>query len=472
MISVAIDGPGGAGKSTIAKAAASRLSFIYVDTGALYRSIGFSALQRGADIADEQAVSAVLPQLNIEIKYVDGAQHVFVNGEDLGDKIRTPEISMAASKVSQYPCVRAFLLDLQRDFAKKYNVIMDGRDIGTVVLPNASLKIYLTASAESRAQRRYKELCEKGESVDYQSVLDDLNRRDYEDTHREIAPLKKADDATLLDTSNMTLDESINSVISMIKAVIDSNNSDNDGDSGNASDSAKQSDENTAHNSENTNSSLKNDDTGLTFKLKTGRNWFTTILKIIVYPIYRLLFWYSVEGKENIPKNGGYIFCSNHISTLDPAFWVIALPRRVHFMAKEELFKNPVFGRLLRALDVFAIKRGSRDMSSLNFASDLVKSGELLGIYPEGTRSKDGKPGRAKSGVAFLANVTGADVIPAAFICKNNKKIVPFRRFKMVIGKPIPHSELAFDTLAKDNLKRVSSRIMSEITAIWEENQF
>ena len=141
-------------------------------------------------------------------------------------------------------------------------------------------------------------------------------------------------------------------------------------------------------------------------------------------------------------------------------------------MAKEELFKNPIGGRFLRALDVFAIKRGSRDMSSINFAADLVKNGELLGIYPEGTRSKDGKPGRAKSGVAFIANATGADVIPAAFICKNNKKIVPFRRFKMVIGKPIPHSEIAFDTVAKDNLKRVSTRIMSDITKIWEENQF
>lgn len=461
MISVAIDGPGGAGKSTIAKAAANSLSFIYVDTGALYRSIGYSAIKLGADIADEAAVTAVLNQLNIEIKYVSGAQHVFVNGEDLGDKIRTPEISTAASKVSQYKSVRAFLLDLQRSFAEKYNVIMDGRDIGTVVLPNATLKIYLTASAESRAQRRYKELCEKGESVDFQSVLDDLNKRDYEDTHREIAPLKKADDAKLLDTSDMSLQESIDSVINMIKAVM------NDDSNGGA-----HKHEHTMPKTESSDGKLKNDDTGLSFELKTGRNWFTTILKIIVYPIYRLLFWYTVEGRENIPKDGGYIFCSNHVSTLDPAFWVIALPRRVHFMAKEELFKNPIFGRFLRALDVFAIKRGSRDMSSINFAADLVKNGELLGIYPEGTRSKDGKPGRAKSGVAFLANATGADVIPAAFICKNNKKIVPFRRFKMVIGKPIPNSELAFDKVAKDNLKRVSTRIMSEITSIWEENQF
>lgn len=460
MISVAIDGPGGAGKSTIAKAAASSLSFIYVDTGALYRSIGYSAISLGVDVADEQAVAAVLPQLNIEIKYVDGSQHVFVNGEDLGEKIRTPEISMAASKVSKYKSVRAFLLDLQRDFAKKYNVIMDGRDIGTVVLPNASLKIYLTASAESRAQRRYKELCEKGESVDYQSVLDDLNCRDYEDTHREIAPLKKADNAKLLDTSNMTLEESINAVIDMIKAVMS--------ECGNG---GKLTNGHTAQTSA-ANETLQNSDTGLTFKLKTGRNWLTTILKIVVYPIYRLLFRYSLEGKENIPKKGGCIFCSNHVSALDPAFWVIALPRRVHFMAKEELFKNPIGGRFLRALDVFAIKRGSRDMSSINFASDLVKNGELLGIYPEGTRSKDGKPGRAKSGIAFIANATGADVIPAAIICKDNKKIVPFRRFKMVIGKPIPHSEIAFDTLAKDNLKRVSTRIMSEITKIWEENQF
>ena len=215
MISVAIDGPGGAGKSTIAKAAASRLSFIYVDTGALYRSIGFSALQRGADIADEQAVSAVLPQLNIEIKYVDGAQHVFVNGEDLGDKIRTPEISMAASKVSQYPCVRAFLLDLQRDFAKKYNVIMDGRDIGTMILPDAQLKIYLTASTAARAKRRYLELQEKGETCSLEEIEKDMEERDYRDMHRKTAPLRQAEDAVLVDSSDMTIQQ----VVERIKAL-------------------------------------------------------------------------------------------------------------------------------------------------------------------------------------------------------------------------------------------------------------
>lgn len=485
MVSVAIDGPGGAGKSTIAKAAAKQLQYIYVDTGALYRSIGWYSLQNGADLSNPDAVILLLGSLKIEIKYIDGAQRVLVNGEDVSDKIRTPEISMAASKVSAIPKVREFLLDLQRDFAKKHNVIMDGRDIGTVVLPNATLKIFLTASAQSRAKRRYDELCEKGENVSFDEVLSDLNARDYADTHREIAPLKQADDAVLMDTSELTLQQSIDKVISLIKSAENGNNEKNSGDKsdndGNAAGSGKITEKKVRYNAPKSDApkninpneeTMKNADTGLTFKIKTGRNKFATVLKIILYPIYRLLFWYSVKGKENLPKKGGYIFCSNHVSTLDPAFWVIVLPRRIHFMAKEELFKNKIFGRFLRAIDVFAIKRGAHDMSSINFAADLVESGEIMGIYPEGTRSKDGRPGRAKSGVAYLANQTGADVIPAAIVCKGNKKIVPFRRFKMIIGKPIPHSEIAFNSEEKSNLRRVSSQIMDEIVKLWEENQF
>lgn len=219
MINVAIDGPAGAGKSTIAKAAAKELGFIYVDTGALYRAVAYNAVKTGA-IDDEQKIIDMLDSTKVELKYVNGVQAVYLNGKDVSAFIRTPEISMGASKVSAIPQVRAFLLNLQREIASTNNVIMDGRDIATVVLPNADVKIFLFASPECRAERRYKELIEKGESVSFDDVLKDVNQRDYQDSHREIAPLKPSDDSIMADTSELTLQESIDLIVNTIKEKI------------------------------------------------------------------------------------------------------------------------------------------------------------------------------------------------------------------------------------------------------------
>lgn len=219
MINVAIDGPAGAGKSTIAKAAAKELGFIYVDTGALYRAVAYNAVKTGV-IDDEQKIIDMLDSTKVELKYVNGVQAVYLNGEDVSAFIRTPEISMGASKVSAIPQVRAFLLNLQREIASTNNVIMDGRDIATVVLPNADVKIFLFASPECRAERRYKELIEKGESVSFDDVLKDVNQRDYQDSHREIAPLKPSDDSIMADTSELTLQESIDLIVNTIKEKI------------------------------------------------------------------------------------------------------------------------------------------------------------------------------------------------------------------------------------------------------------
>lgn len=216
MINVAIDGPAGAGKSTIAKAAAKQLNYIYVDTGALYRTIAYNAVMNNV-IDDINGIIAMLDNTKVELKYIDGVQAVFLNAEDVSAFIRTPEISMGASKVSAIPEVRAFLLSLQQEIAKENNVIMDGRDIATVVLPNADVKIFLFASPECRAERRYKELVEKGENVTFDEVLEDVNKRDYQDSHREIAPLKPSEDSIMLDTSKLNLDESIELVIKTIK---------------------------------------------------------------------------------------------------------------------------------------------------------------------------------------------------------------------------------------------------------------
>ena len=216
MINVAIDGPAGAGKSTIAKAAAKELGFIYVDTGALYRAVAYNAVKNGV-IDDEQGIISMLDDTKVELKYVEGVQSVYLNGEDVSGFIRTPEISMGASKVSAIRQVREFLLNLQREIAKTNNVIMDGRDIATVVLPDAEVKIFLFASPECRAERRYKELVEKGENVSFDDVLKDVNQRDYQDSHREIAPLKPSEESIMADTSELTLQESIDLIVNTIK---------------------------------------------------------------------------------------------------------------------------------------------------------------------------------------------------------------------------------------------------------------
>ncbi len=217
-IAIAIDGPAGAGKSTISKSAAKQLGFIYIDTGALYRTVGLAASRAGVEPVESKELDELLSKITVELTFNDkGEQVVLLDKEDVSGLIRTPEASMMASKISAVPAVRAYLLDLQRDMAKKNNVIMDGRDIGTVILPDAEVKIYLTAAPEARAERRYKELVEKGMDVKYEDILEDVKTRDYNDMHREIAPLKRADDAILADTTEIDLQGSIDLIVKIIK---------------------------------------------------------------------------------------------------------------------------------------------------------------------------------------------------------------------------------------------------------------
>lgn len=215
--SIAIDGPSGAGKSTISKAVAKKMGYLYVDTGAIYRTVGVFVRTHGVDPRDAENVAALLPQIKIEMRHVDGIQRMYLNGTDVTETIREHEISRYASDVSAIPAVRAFLLEMQRKFAKTNNVIMDGRDIGTVVLPNATVKIFLTASAEDRAQRRFLELRAKGSEITYEQVLEDMKRRDENDSARAIAPLKAAEDAVLLDTSGFELEQSIAAIAEIIE---------------------------------------------------------------------------------------------------------------------------------------------------------------------------------------------------------------------------------------------------------------
>lgn len=218
--SIAIDGPAGAGKSTIAKLLAKKMNYIYVDTGAMYRAMAVHFSKNDINPDDEAAIDSAVGDVDINIVYSDGAQQVILNGENVTGLLRTEETGRMASKTSRYAAVRTKLVDLQRQLAKKSDVIMDGRDIGTVVLPDAFCKIYLTASSDARAQRRYNELVEKGEKCNYDEIKADIESRDYQDMHREISPLKQADDAVLVDTSDMNIEQVVDELTKIINAKV------------------------------------------------------------------------------------------------------------------------------------------------------------------------------------------------------------------------------------------------------------
>lgn len=220
MINIAIDGPAGAGKSTVAKAVAKELGIIYLDTGAMYRATAYTAIKNGIDVSDEVGVSEMLKNLTMDVVYEDGAQQIIVNGFNTTPYLREHYMSKAASDISALPCVRYKLVDIQRELAKTYDLVLDGRDIGTFVLPDANCKIFLVASAEERAKRRVEENRLKGQESDFDTVLKDIKQRDYNDSHREVAPLKKADDAVELDTTTMTIPEVVEAVISLVKEKI------------------------------------------------------------------------------------------------------------------------------------------------------------------------------------------------------------------------------------------------------------
>lgn len=221
-IAVAIDGPSGAGKSTIARAVARHLGFVYVDTGAMYRTIGLAVCRAGVQLGEIEKILPVLDiGLKVSLQYQDGVQHVLLNGEDVSDLIRTPQMSKYASFVSAVPAVRAFLLNIQQEMAQTHNVIMDGRDIGTVILPDAKVKIFLTASPEARARRRFIELQQKGEQVTYENILTDMIQRDHDDETRTTAPLRQAQDAVLVDTSDLTLEQSVKTVEALVRRALE-----------------------------------------------------------------------------------------------------------------------------------------------------------------------------------------------------------------------------------------------------------
>ena len=427
MFQIAIDGPSGAGKSTIAKAIAARMGIVYVDTGALYRTVGYFVRQHGVEQTDAEGVIALLPKIKIEVKYENGTQCVYLNGENLGDKIREPEISMYASTVSKIPEVRSFLLDTQRSIAASTSVVMDGRDIGTVILPSAEVKIFLTASNEKRAERRVAELLAKGMNVTYDEVLTDMIARDEQDRNRDIAPAVPAEDSILLDTSEYTLEESINKAIEIIESTL-----------------AKKKD-------------------------KRSR-FFRLICFLFRYPV-RLIFRMKVVGAENEPIDGGFLICCNHISAVDPILIVAALKKhQPHFMAKKELFKIPLLSGLIRALGAYPVDRSGSDVGAVKNAIRLLNEGHCVGLFPQGTRQPNKNPRETKvrSGAAMIAMHADATVLPV-HIYRKGYLAGAFRRTVVSVGKPIPFSSFAYEAKTSGEYARISEEIFDKICELGEE---
>ena len=442
-INIALDGPSGAGKSTIAKMLAKKMEYVYVDTGAMYRSIAYFFISKGEDLDNTESLVSQLSDIKIKLAYVDGAQHILLNGEDVSDKIRTPEISMGASKVSAVPEVREYLFGLQQDIAKENNIIMDGRDIGTVVLPNADVKIFLTASAEERANRRFKELQEKGDTSTYEEVLADINQRDYNDTHREIAPLKKAEDAVEVDSTKLTLEQSVEEIYKVIREKLGS----------------EEKPEKTRKKREfpPVRPISKKKHLGFFHVLMYS------ILRVIVIGLYHIYYNISYEGVENVPKDGGNIFASNHRSYQDPVFIALHTKIPLSYMAKEELFhKNIFFTLLIKAFGAFPVVRGNGDTQVIDTSMEKLEKGRNLVIFPEGTRSKDGKVGKGKTGVALIAAIAQTPVVPVGINFEGKLK---FRK-KVVVryGKPVIPSEIGVTTTEPHDLKIMKTEIMKEIT--------
>lgn len=417
MIRIAIDGPGGAGKSSLAKAVAEKLEIIYVDTGALYRTIGYYMVNHGISPTDASAVAAALGNFKLELTYVDGEQVILLDGVNVKDAIRTPEMSMAASNVSAIKEVREYLLSTQRNIAKQHSVIMDGRDIGTVILPDAEVKIFLTASPEARAKRRFEELKAKGKDVSYEQVYTEMVERDKNDSTRDIAPCVPADDAIMLDNSDMTAEETIDAVVKIIEKA----------------------------------------------KKKQTKSFYMKAHKILA-PLIRFFTGIKTNGKENIPKEGGFMLCANHIAIRDVILMGATCPRQIKFVAKKELFSVPILSTIIKALGAVKLDRGGTDVAAIRKSIELVENGDLISIFPQGHRYPKVDPSTTptKNGAGMVAYRSGCDVIPVFLKTKGNKYGI-FKKIEIIYGKPIKNSELGFVNGGNDEYKAATDKIFDEI---------
>jgi cytidylate kinase len=442
---IAIDGPAASGKSTLAQRLASRLGYLYLDTGVMYRAVTLAALRGGLDVADEEAVTSLAQAILIDVRQAsvgDGRQYdVLLDGEDVTWAIRTPEVEADVSQVSTYAGVRRAMGERQRQIGLRGRVVMVGRDIGTVILPNADLKIYLDATVEERARRRYRESLARGERPDYDEVLRSMRERDRIDSTREHAPLKAAPDAVVIESTGLSIDEVVEQALRHVSG-------------GNA-------------------------------ESQTGEDrpavvipWAVRLFRVVARPAFRLLFHIlcriQIEGRENIPAAGGYIVSCNHLSIVDPPLVVAFWPRAVEAAGAVDVLARPGQGQLMRWYGALSVHRGEADRALLEEMVRRLKAGLPVMMDPEGRRSHVPGMQEAKPGVAYVAAKAGVPVIPVG-VTGTEVATAAWKRgrrasLKMVIGRPVwlPPVDFRAPT-RKQQLKANTNALMHAIAALLPE---
>ena len=421
IFTIAMDGPVGAGKSSVACEVARRLNILHLDTGAMYRAFAWKALQLGISPEDEQALCELTKTAMPEVRYEGGAQHTYMDGKDVSGLIRTPEISMATSTVSRYAGVRRAMVARQQELAKQQSVLMDGRDIGTVVLKDATIKIYLTASAEVRAQRRFAELQEKGDPSTYEQVLADVIARDHQDMNREVDPLRPADDAQILDSSEMTQEQVVADIVRRVNLKLDK---------------------------------MPEPEEAFTPLYKFARALFGFLFHTFLPVTYHHL--------ERVQLDAPCILLGNHSSMFDPMMIGYPVFRyHIRFLGKKELMKVPFVKWACEKVLMIPVDRHNMDMAAMRACLKTLKEGHMLGIFPEGTRHKEGVMQDMETGVSMIALRSGVKLLPAYI----SRRPGLFRRVHVYFHDPVSIKDIA----ARGINKEACDAVMERIAGVYRE---
>lgn len=415
IYTVAIDGPVGAGKSSVADEVAQRLHILHLDTGAMYRAFAWQALKEGIGVEDEEALCALTKRQMPEVRYADGKQHTYIDGADVTALIRTPQISMATSTISKIKGVREAMVARQRELASRQSMLLDGRDIGTKVLPDATVKIYLTASPEARAKRRFDELASKGDASAYEEVLSDVIRRDEQDSTREVDPLRPARDAQILDSTDLTFEQVVEDVLRRVNMKL-------------------------GH-------------------MPKPAEAFTPMYKVaraVAAFLFSTLTPVTYHHMERAQLDAPYILLGNHNCMLDPLVVGWKCYRyHIRFLGKKELVKIPPLRWLFGKLLMIDVDRHNMDMAAMRACLKTLREGHVLGIFPEGTRHREGVMENVESGVAMIALRSGTKLLPAYIAGKPRL----FRRLHVYYGQPFDVRDIAARGINKEACDETLERI-------------
>ncbi len=417
---IAIDGPGGAGKSTVADDLARKLSVPHLDTGAMYRAFAWRMLKEGLSASDTEAVEALAGRVRIDVRFEDGRQRTYADGTDVTELIRTPEISMGASDCGTVGAVRRLMVALQQQIAGRESIVLDGRDIGTRVLPDATLKVFLTASPEVRARRRYEETIAKGGQAEYEAVLADVIVRDRQDSTRQIDPLRPAEDAVTLDTSGMTREQVTEHILSLLNERLSGP------------------------------------------RPRERLTFFYRMAMGLSYLIFHTLLPVRYHGLENADLDAPYILIANHNHMLDPLLVGWKIKRyQIRYLGKRELIKNPLMRAVYRNMLMIPVSRHGTDMAAVRACLKSLREKHVLGIFPEGTRYKKTLMEEMESGMAMIALQGNVPILPAYVSGKPRF----FRRTDCYYGKPFTAADIARKGVNRETI----GELMGKITALYRD---